>query len=163
MELEDNDQDESDVQEEEEQEGEGIDEEEEDNGMVDNNDENEADSVGQDPQGNEFSKPLQLTGNSQFFLSQNVPESYFQFLLYFSLAEYILGESGVKECPKGYNEITDAESCEQAAPALGLTYIDHGTGPRVTCHFKPHKPNNIIFGKYGNCLLSTSPSPRDQA
>ena len=52
MELEDNDQDESDVQEEEEQEGrDGIDEGDEDEVLDDDNEENEAESVGQDPQG----------------------------------------------------------------------------------------------------------------
>ena len=40
---------------------------------------------------------------------------------------YIRIDTGVKNCPNGFNEITDTESCRQAATTLGLGYIESST------------------------------------
>ena len=72
----------------------------------------------------------------------------------FSLAEFVLGDTGVEECPERYNEITDKETCEQAATALGLTYSDWKNADKMTCHWKSKSnvtgQSVILFGKYGN-------------
>ena len=54
-----------------------------------------------------------------------------------------------KVCPKGYNAITDAKSCLEAATELDLGYRNGNQGTFI-CHIKPNTPNVVRFGQYGN-------------